>query len=615
MARLCAFLCVFTILVGLADGAAATTGSRVALVIGNSNYGPAIGKLKNPVNDANLIAETLKGLGFSVNLVLDADQRTMKKAVKAFGAKLREAGQDTTGFFYYAGHGVQVDGTNYLLPVGAEIDAEADVDIESVSADDVMTQIQSAGNAVNLVFFDACRNNPLARTNRSATRGLARVDAPRGSFVGYSTAPGDVAADGDGANSPYALALAEELKTPGISIEEAHRNVRSRVLAETGNKQTPWDSSSLTGPVILEPKAEASAPQPQADQQASVDKEALFWESIKDSKDPAEFEAYLRKYPAGTFAELATAKIANLKTPPLPAATASQSPTTPEPSASSQAATPGSTFSISADVKEQIDEYLGKAGTTGGWVLAVSKDGSTAAYAHCGTQTNSAGCPRISNPLLAAQNAAIRDCGGPGSCFVLYEGARKIIAAELVVQSAGAGQAPATSMPQPAQYLVHVRETRSDRAPHATEVISNIDGNISGVDKGHDKLSFIVIGSFDYSIGNFVELEILLQKNLGKKPPEALLNCPGHRMETWPDGSTHVVIKFDTLQNRFVAAGADCIVGALPEAAAFEAEFLTTHFRDIAAGMKADGTLAAIKHDGVRTFMGKVASGEVVVGK
>src|SRR5919109_632121 len=282
MARLRAVLCVLTVFASFSLPAFASE-PRVALVIGNSEYGRAIGKLRNPANDARLMAETLKGLGFAVDLVLDADQKTMKRAVKNFGAKLRAAGSEATGLFYYAGHGVQVEGTNFLLPVGAEIEVEADVEIESIAADDVVTQMQSAGVAVNLVFLDACRNNPLARTNRSATRGLARLDAPRGSFVGYSTAPGDVAADGDGANSPYALALVDELKTPGISIEEAHRNVRAKVLAESGNKQTPWDSSSLTGPVVLAAKIETPAPQPvaqpapqpQVQQQASVDKEVV----------------------------------------------------------------------------------------------------------------------------------------------------------------------------------------------------------------------------------------------------------------------------------------------------------------------------------------------------
>src|SRR5690606_32601210 len=121
------------------------------------------------------------------------------------------------GLFFYAGHGVQVDGENYLLPIGAQIEAEGDVELEAVSATSVLSQMQFAGNAVNLVFLDACRNNPLTRNFRSGARGLARVDAPRGSFVGYSTAPGDVSVDGDNENSPYTLALVEALRTPGTS--------------------------------------------------------------------------------------------------------------------------------------------------------------------------------------------------------------------------------------------------------------------------------------------------------------------------------------------------------------------------------------------------------------
>jgi hypothetical protein len=438
--RLLSILGLLCCAVIASDGDAVASEPRVALVIGNSEYGPAIGKLKNPANDAKLMAETLKGLGFSVDLVLDADQKAMKRAVKSFGAKLREAGSEATGLFYYAGHGVQVDGTNFLLPVGAEIEAEADVEIESIAADDVMTQMQSAGNAVNLVFLDACRNNPLARTSRSATRGLARLDAPRGSFVGYSTAPGDVAADGDGANSPYALALVAELKTPGISIEEAHRNVRAKVLAQSGNKQTPWDSSSLTGPVVLAAKVEAPAPQPvaqpapepQVQQLASVDREVVFWESIKDSKDPDEFQAYLQQYPQGSFAPLAKTKLAKLSKSEVAPAEAPSPPS--QQGAATQSGGSG-TFSVSAEVKEMLDQYLDKV-TTGAqvWVFAVRKDGTAAAYAHCGGGLGSATCPRITNPTMAAQKAAMHNCGGAGKCIILYEGVKKVVSGEIVVQ-------------------------------------------------------------------------------------------------------------------------------------------------------------------------------------
>ncbi len=306
----------------LALSGQALAAARVALVVGNGDYGPEIGKLKNPDSDAKLMAKTLEGLGFEVALVTDADQKAMKRAIREFGQKLRGTGADGIGLFYYAGHGVQVDGENYLLPIGAEIAAEGDVELEAVSASSILSQMQFAGNAINLVFLDACRNNPLSRNFRSGARGLARVDAPRGSFVGYSTAPGDVSVDGDNDNSPYALALVEELTQPGISIEEAHRAVRGKVLAATNQRQTPWDSSSLTGPVVLKQEvalvAPATPPAPQPEAQgggsgSGQQAELLFWDSIKSSDNPATFEAYLKQFPNGIFAGLAQAKVDELK--------------------------------------------------------------------------------------------------------------------------------------------------------------------------------------------------------------------------------------------------------------------------------------------------------------
>ena len=304
----------------LALSGEALAAARVALVVGNGDYGPEIGKLKNPGSDATLMAKTLEDLGFEVALVTDADQKAMKRAIREFGQKLRGTGADGIGLFYYAGHGVQVDGENYLLPIGAEIAAEGDVELEAVSASSILSQMQYAVNAVNLMFLDACRNNPLTRSFRSQTRGLARVDAPRGSFVGYSTAPGDVSVDGDNDNSPYALALVEELTQPGISIEEAHRAVRGKVLAATNQRQTPWDSSSLTGPVVLKQEvalvapAAPPAPQPEAQSGGSGQQaELLFWDSIKSSDNPATFEAYLKQFPNGVFAGLAQAKVDELK--------------------------------------------------------------------------------------------------------------------------------------------------------------------------------------------------------------------------------------------------------------------------------------------------------------
>ena len=220
---------------------------RVALVIGNANYGPEIGRLPNPANDAELMAKTLGQLGFKVIKLIDADQQSMKRAISDFGTELGKAGPEAAGLFFYAGHGVQIAGVNYLIPVQAQIRKEADAELEAVNAEWLLKQMEFAGTRVNIVILDACRNNPLARGMRGADQGLARMDAAKGTFIAYSTAPGQVAADGQGRNSPYTAALAKQMLTPGIALEETFRDVRVKVLAETREQQIPWESSSLTG--------------------------------------------------------------------------------------------------------------------------------------------------------------------------------------------------------------------------------------------------------------------------------------------------------------------------------------------------------------------------------
>lgn len=224
---------------------AALAEPRIALVMGNSAY--TSGPLLNPVNDAKLMGDTLTRLGFQVIARRDSDQATMKRAIQEFGAKLEQAGPDAVGLFFYAGHGVSISGRNYLIPTTARIDREADVEIEAVSADWVLDQMRYARNRLNIVILDACRNNPYTRSMRSADRGLARMDAPAGTLIAYSTAPGDVAADGEGRNSPYSLALAQAIGGVREPVEQAFKRARVAVMAATNNRQTPWESSSLTG--------------------------------------------------------------------------------------------------------------------------------------------------------------------------------------------------------------------------------------------------------------------------------------------------------------------------------------------------------------------------------
>jgi formylglycine-generating enzyme required for sulfatase activity len=258
---------LLSILLILAAASPAAAEPRVALVIGNSKYGGDLPKLANPDNDADLMAATLKKLGFQVVKVQDADLTQMKRAISDFGTKLANAGKDAVGLFFYAGHGLQISGNNYLIPVNARIEKSADADLEALNASLVLSQMEYAGNSLNIIILDACRNNPLSRGMRSASGGLAKMDAPLGTFIAYSTAPDQTAADGDGKNSPYTAALSKAMVKPGIAIEEVFRDARVDVLNATNREQIPWESSSLTGAFYFapgKPTAASAAPALQA---------------------------------------------------------------------------------------------------------------------------------------------------------------------------------------------------------------------------------------------------------------------------------------------------------------------------------------------------------------
>ena len=228
--------------------------NRTALVIGNSNY--KVSPLKNPVNDAKKIVETLKKLNFTVIKAYDASQKEMKKQISKFGKKIAKGG---TGLFFYAGHGMQVNGRNYLIPIGAKIQSEEEVEYESVDTGRVLAQMASAGNGMNIVILDACRDNPFARSFRSGVKGLAHMDAPSGTIIAYSTAPGQVAADGSGDNSVFTGELVKNMNQPGVKIEDVFKRVRKTVRGATKNRQTPWESSSLEGDFYFIPQSESQA--------------------------------------------------------------------------------------------------------------------------------------------------------------------------------------------------------------------------------------------------------------------------------------------------------------------------------------------------------------------
>ena len=225
---------------------AAITGAekRIALVIGNSAY-ENVTALPNPANDAREIGKFLNSAGFEVIQATDLDHDEMIQVLQDFSAKIAERGPNTAAFVYYAGHGVQIDGDNYLVPVDAKITSEADVPTEAVRLVDVMATLQAVPSRIRMVVLDACRNNPFS-TLKDTGRGLAIVDAPNGSIVAYSTAPGTEAFDGDDKNSPYAKAFLRLGSEQNLPIEQFFKKVRVVVNDTTGGKQTPWESSSLT---------------------------------------------------------------------------------------------------------------------------------------------------------------------------------------------------------------------------------------------------------------------------------------------------------------------------------------------------------------------------------
>ena len=308
---------------------------RVALVIGNGAYMNA-NKLVNPPNDAADVASALRKLGFDVVEGRDLDKRGMESKVIEFSRKLDNAGM---ALFFYAGHGMQVGGRNYLIPIDAKLERGGDLSFETLDVSQVLGQME-AEKRVNLVFLDACRDNPLARSfsrslgTRSAAvgQGLASIQSAVGTMIVYATQPDNVALDGDGTrNSPFTGALLKHIATPGLEVRSMMTRVRSDVLVATRDKQVPWDHSSLTSDVILTPALAASAiPAPATTAPAS---DEITWSFLKDTNDASQLRRFAEQYPASPRRVEAAARILKLEQtkvaalPPSNPAPASSAPT------------------------------------------------------------------------------------------------------------------------------------------------------------------------------------------------------------------------------------------------------------------------------------------------
>lgn len=313
---------------------ASAASDRVALVIGNGAYINA-NKLTNPPNDAADIASALRKLGFDVVEGRDLDKRAMESKVIEFSRKLDQAG---TALFFYAGHGMQVGGRNYLIPIDAKLERGGDLSFETLDVSQVLAQME-AEKRVNLVFLDACRDNPLARSfsrslgTRSAAvgQGLASIQSAVGTMIVYATQPDNVALDGDGTrNSPFTAALLKHIATPGLEVRSMMTRVRSDVLVATRDKQVPWDHSSLTSDVFLTPALAASTTSAPT---ASTDSGEIAWGFLKDTNDAGQLRRFAEQYPESSHRNEAVARLFKLeqtKVATLPPADSTSTPTTPQ---------------------------------------------------------------------------------------------------------------------------------------------------------------------------------------------------------------------------------------------------------------------------------------------
>jgi Caspase domain/Putative peptidoglycan binding domain len=306
---------------------AAKADRRVAFVVGNGAY-KNVQSLPNPAIDAKSMARVLRNVGFDVVEGANLTREKMTERLLEFGKKAQGA---DVALFFYAGHGIAINGTNYLLPVDADLKSEMDVKLGSAINIDT-TLDQTMGDAkVKLVFLDACRDNPFAAKIRSAasTRsinvqtGLAEMKSGEGTLIAFATGPGQTALDGqEGTNSPFTRALMANIASPGVEIQQAMTKVRAQVNEETNKGQLPWGHTNLIGAVYLNPVATPAgtpaepANTPATTASAAPEVELEFWRSIKDSNKPEELNAYLTNYPSGQFKSLALARIASLQDGP-----------------------------------------------------------------------------------------------------------------------------------------------------------------------------------------------------------------------------------------------------------------------------------------------------------
>ncbi len=280
---------------------------RVALVIGNSSYKSL--PLKNPVNDARDMANSLRGYGFTVIERTNLTTRQVGQTLREFRNKLTPG---SVAVVFYAGHGLQIKGENYLPTVDAEINGEEDVPMQSLSTRQVMDVLGEAKTRMNLVFLDACRDNPYARSFRSGSRGIAKENAPSGTLISFATRPGSVAGDGDGRNGIYTSVLLEQIKQSNQPIEQVLKRVVSGVKVASKGQQEPWMEGSIEGDFCFASCNSTSVNEKNNVTISPAEIEEKFWNDAKAAGNKEAYEAYLESYPKGRYFSLAKANISRL---------------------------------------------------------------------------------------------------------------------------------------------------------------------------------------------------------------------------------------------------------------------------------------------------------------
>lgn len=366
-------------------GQPAFADKRVALVVGNSAY-QNVARLDNPKNDATLLADTLRDLGFLLvggRAQADLDKNALDRAVQSFGRQIQDA---DVALFYYAGHGVQINGSNYLVPVDANPTREADVDFQMLDVSLVLRQMQLSGTKLNLVVLDACRNNPFGgRGLRAATGGLAQMRAPEGTLISYATQPGGVAQDGVDGNSPYSKALAATMRRGGLDIFQTFNEVGLAVKRSTNNAQEPWLASSPIGgsfyfkaPALPGPAA-ATAPGSPAEAGSSTEAERA-WSATKDTTSRAILEDFIRQFGHTVYGSMARARLDELKGKETASATRTDPATTPTPAISS-AGIPTAVLGDNARLLGRYADWQAYTATAGGKKVCFALAGFSSAKA------------------------------------------------------------------------------------------------------------------------------------------------------------------------------------------------------------------------------------------